>query len=314
MKKIFSDKDTLSFFISLLVAFVLWLLIKLSGEFQTEQRIGLHFTYFPIDKVLVNKPDSAVTVRINNTGFDMLGQWLFNRNKSIEIPFSRARFANNKQGIQTYYILTSGLQQNMEELYNTTEQIVSIRPDSILFKFEPLASRKVKVKPLLNLSLGPRFKQYQAMQISPDSLLIYGPPSLLDTLQFVQTEPLILNNLNKKTDTAVQVWFPNTKLHSQQQKVRILLDIQEYTEGKIKLPIYLEEIGGSRFKLFPPEATVTYQVALKDYKRINANGFLLQAIPDSTISGRLVLKLSAQPKNVIVSNIQPATAEYILLK
>lgn len=314
MKNYFFDQRTITFLISLLIAFGLWLLIKLSGDFQTENKVHLNFQDFPIDKILINKPDSILQVKTHNNGFDALSQFLFNRHKSLSIDFSTAKFLKTRSGVSTYYILTSGLRQNIEEEFKTAEQIVSIRPDSIVFKFEKLTSKRIKIIPQLDISFNPRFKQYKDLEMEPESLLVFGPASLLHPVDSINTLVFKLHNINSNIDTLIHTELINNNLVTKNEGIRIKIFVEEYTENKIKLPIILKTNSKIHYKIFPSEATITYQVALIDYTKINPNAFELLATPDTNELGRLNLQLSKQPKNVIVSNIQPASAEYIILK
>ena len=314
MKNYFFDQRTVTFLIALLIASGLWLLIKLSGNFQTEHKIQIGYQNFPIDKVLINKPDSVLKIRTNNNGFGVLGQILFARNKSLTIDFETARFLRTKEGIQTYYILCSSLQSEIEDEFKSADQILNIQPDSLIFVFEKLASKKLKIQAHINLSFDPRFKQYKKMILEPDSLVFFGPTSLLDSLTTINTYPFDLQNINTNIDTIIPLHLPDNKLISSRENVKFQLAVEEYTEGKINLPIQIESDAATQYKIFPSEVQVTYQVALKDYAKVNSNAFELLASPDSTEAGKLLLELSKQPKNVIVSNIQPATAEYIIIK
>ncbi|MCD6179818.1 MAG: hypothetical protein J7K39_07930 [Bacteroidales bacterium] len=314
MKNYFLDQRTITFLVSLLIAFGLWLLIKLSGDFQTENKVKLVFHNFPIDKVLINKPDSILQVKTNNNGFDVLSQSLFSKDRYLNINFRKAHFLNTRNNIQTYYILCSSLQQEVESKFKITEQILNIRPDSIIFQFEKLASKKLKIEPKINFSFKPRFKQYEKMKIEPDSLVFFGPASLLKSLTSISTQSFDFQNIDSNIDTLIPLSLPSNKLISKQESVKFQLAVEEYTEGKIKLPIQLQIDNEIKYKIFPSEAQITFQVALKDYAKIKPIAFELIAIPDSSQSGKLLLKLSKQPKNIIVSNIQPAIAEYIIFK
>jgi len=314
MKNYFLDQRTITFLVSLLIAFGLWLLIKLSGDFQTENKVKLVFHNFPIDKVLINKPDSILQVKTNNNGFDVLSQSLFSKDRYLNINFRKAHFLNTRNNIQTYYILCSSLQQEVESKFKITEQILNIRPDSIIFQFEKLASKKLKIEPKINFSFKPRFKQYEKMKIEPDSLVFFGPASLLKSLTSISTQSFDFQNIDSNIDTLIPLSLPSNKLISKQESVKFQLAVEEYTEGKIKLPIQLQIDNEVKYKIFPSEAQITFQVALKDYAKIKPIAFELIAIPDSSQSGKLLLKLSKQPKNIIVSNIQPAIAEYIIFK
>ncbi|MBN2237841.1 MAG: hypothetical protein JW729_09785 [Bacteroidales bacterium] len=314
MKKFIIDQRTTTFLISLLIAFGLWLLIKISNDFQTEQDIKLVFTNYPIDKVLVNKPDSILEIKTTDDGFDIIGQMLFHGNEKINIDFSQAKHLKTQNGIQNYYILSSSLHAIFENKFKSAEQIISVRPDSILFHFENLASKKLKVIPIYEINFNPRYKAYQELKISPDSIEVFGPASELDRVQSLTTVPCKFANLSTDIDTMLRIDFLNTGLISTQKKIHLALDVEEYTEGKLKLPIQVEGKVGIHYKVFPSEVTVTYQVALKDYTKINPNSFMVKAILVPNESGKLKLELALQPKTVIVSNIYPATAEYIILK
>lgn len=314
MKNYFLNQRTVTFLIALLIASGLWLLIKLSGNFQTEHKIRIGYQNFPIDRVLINKPDSVLKIRTNNNGFGVLGQLVFARNKSLTLDFKTARFLRTRAGVQTYYILCSSLQSSIKDEFKSADQILNIQPDSLIFVFEKLASKKLKIQAQITLSFDPRFKQYKKMILEPDSLVFFGPASILESLTAINTYAFDLQNINTNIDTVIPLHLPNNKLISNRKNVKFQLAVEEYTEGKISLPIQLEADTETQYKIFPSEVQVTYQVALKDYAKINSSDFELLATPDSTEAGKLLLQLSKQPKNVIVSNIQPASAEYIILR
>ncbi len=314
MKNIFADQRTITFLISLLIASGLWLLIKLSGDFQTNQQVRLEFQNFPVDKVLVNKPDSLLQVKTDYNGFDALSQYLFHRNKTITIDLSRAKHLDINNNLRKYYILSSNLYNEIEEEFKNAEQILNIEPDSILFLFENLASKKVIISPQLDLSYNPRFKPYSKMIIEPDSVLLFGPISQLKTIQSIKTKTFAFHNINTQVDTVLKLVLPGDKLKSKTATTQLKIDVEEYTEGKLELPIQMQGNNKIRYKIFPSVAQVTYQVALKDYAKITPASFVLQAVPDVLETGKLQLQLSQQPDNIIVTNIQPATAEYIILR
>lgn len=314
MRNFFFDQRTVTFLISLLIASGLWLLIQLSGDFQTENNVQLQFQNLPVDKILMNKPDSVLSIKIKNNGFDDFAQFIFDRHKSLNIDFEKAKYLSTKSEVSTYYILTSTLLDGIENEFKTAEQILSIHPDSIVFKFEKLASKKIKIYPQIDISFQPRFKQYKKMKLRPDSIELFGSSSILKSIDSVNTQLVKLQNLSTNIDTLIHIALNNDDLMAKNENVRVQIYVEEYTENKIKLPINLKDNSKNRYKIFPSEATLTYQVALIDYTKINQNAFEILAIPDTNNLGKLNLKISKQPENVIVSNIQPASAEFIILK
>lgn len=314
MKNKFLDQRTITFLFSLLISFGLWLLIKLSDDFQTDNRIELRYQNYPINKVLTNKPDSLLQIKTINNGFDILGHLLFKSNQSIPINFAYAKHLKTRNGVQTYYILSSSLHNQIADKFSTAEEILSVRPDSLIFAFEELTSKQLPVKPQLEWSLNPRFKQYKNMQLIPNKVKVFGPASILNKIDSIPTEKIKLEQVSQSIDTLLHLKLKDSRLNIQPKNVKLVIPIEEFTEGKIKLPIQIKASKNLNYKIFPPDAQLTYQVALKDYSKVKLSDFELIGIPDKNESVKLILKVSKQPKNVIVSHIQPASAEYIILK
>lgn len=314
MKNILSNDRTITFIISLIIASGLWLLIKLTGDFQTDRQLLIHYQNLPVDKVLLNNSDSIIHVRTNMNGFNALSELITGETKWLEVDFSNAKYLSTKNGIKTYYLLSSTLAFAISETLQTTEIFVSVRPDSLFIYFESLASKKIKVELNIDLSLSPRYKQYRPFQVVPDSIRVFGTPTALETIQKIGTEKLSFVNLDHSIDTNVYLAKHAKELTFEKEKIRMKIAIEEFTESKLKLPIFPKLKAGMRYKVFPSEATVTYQVALKDYSKIQLSDFLLEALPDSMQTGKLHLKLSKQPENIIIGTIQPSEAEYIILK
>jgi hypothetical protein len=314
MKNTLHNERTITFIVSLIIASSLWLLIKLTGDFQTDRQLHIHFQNLPPDKVLLKSSDSLIQVRTNKNGFNALSELISGKQKSLNVDFSNAKYLSTKNGIRTYFLFSSSLAFSISETLSAKEVIVSIRPDTLFIRFQPLSSKKLKVELNVDLSLSPRYKQYLPYQLNPDSIRVYGTHSALETIQKIRTEKLTFKNADRSIDTNVNLAKHSKDLIFEKENIGVKIDIEEFTESKMKLPILPKLNSGARYKLFPSEATIVYQVALKDYSKIKVSDFLLEALPDSLVSGKLNLKLNKQPENIIISSIQPSVAEYIILK
>lgn len=314
MKNLFLGKKTGAFLFSVLIATLLWLLIKLSGDFQTDSHLNIKFKNLPVDKALIDKPDSVLIIKTNNNGFDILSQRIFGGKKSLTIDFANAKILDSGNGSLSYFILSRSLRHRVELQFKSAKEIMHIRPDSLIFHFEKLAHKKISVKPQFEISYASRFKQYKKMQIQPDSIDIYGPNSILDSIHSISNSKFHLKNVRASIDTSVSLKLPYKSVVLGTEKIKIFIQVEEFTEQKIKLPIQYKGKLNQIYKIFPNETEITFLIALKDYAHINANDFLIEATPDLNISGKMHLKLIAQPKNIFVTQLNPSTAEYIILK
>lgn len=314
MKNLFLEKKTSAFLLSVVIATLLWLLIKLSHDFHTDNHINLKYNHLPIDKALINNPDSLLIVKTNNNGFDILRQKIFGGKKSLTIDFANAKILDSGNGSLSYFILSRSLKDRVELQLKSAKEIMDIRPDSLIFHFENLAHKKISVKPQFEISYASRFKQYQKVQIQPDSIDIYGPNSILDSIHSISNSKFHLKNVRSSIDTSVALKLPYKSVFLGTEKIKIFIRVEEFTEQKIKLPIQYKGKLNQIYKIFPDETEITFLIALKDYAHINTADFLIEATPDVNISGKMHLKLISQPKNIFVTQLNPSTAEYIILK
>ena len=141
--------------------------------------------------------------------------------------------------------------------------------------------------------------------------------SLLDSIKFIDSKVLKLNDVNKDFKGQLELINPNPKkLTFSLNKINVFLNVDKVTEGSLLVPITVLNIPeSSKIQLFPKEINIVFGVLVKDYKTVmdNFNQFKVTADFKSIKSNKLIPKITSTPENVFNTRLTQKEVEYILI-
>ena len=305
------------FLVCLGIAVFIWLMIKLSGEFYSSVSYPFRFTNIPAGKLMVENVDSTLSLKLKANGLQLFSIKHLKKYPTVNIDLNRVKMHRCRYRYGSY-ILTSSLKRLITDQLQIADKVISVSPDSLFFVMENSEKKMVAVKADLSISFKKQYHQYGSIVVTPDSILISGLLSMIDTISFIKTKRIELSELYKNTDINIEIVKPliSKNIKYLTDKVNVQIPVENYTESSIDLPI--QQVGDSirKIKTFPAKAKVTYMVALKDFDRIDKSMFLA-GVDCSEINAEnkiLEVKLFRQADFVKVTGIFPEKVEYIILK
>ncbi|MEK7257792.1 MAG: hypothetical protein AAB316_23750, partial [Bacteroidota bacterium] len=172
------------FLICMGIALVFWVFVKLSKTYETSRSILLDFK-LPVGKQFVEAPPKNIRATFSGTGWNLMSNFLFRRKPTVEFDLSSRQ--------------TTDFQR--EELISKIEELVAVKVTDISsnyfsVKLDTTASRKVPVLLDQELSFASDHFLKDSILISPDSIMISGPVSVLDQVIFVKTKKMDATHLN----------------------------------------------------------------------------------------------------------------------
>lgn len=205
----------------------------------------------------------TVDLQVEGTGWQLLFARLRVNPPSISIGLDKL---NNKN-----YILFSEQLSNVNNQLETSQKIISVRPDTLYFDFSKRKVKRVPVKLLSNLSFVKQFSIADDIEITPSYVTVSGPQQDIDKITEWKTDTLKLANIQNTTVTRVAMMqnkLKNVIIYPASAEVKIPVD--EFTEKTLELP--LKVINNPQYygvKLYPKKVKVTFLVALSSYQQIN---------------------------------------------
>lgn len=307
------NKKTTVFLICLGISAFLWLLIKLSAEYETMVEIPIKYSDFPSGQSLINSPDTMIIIRIRDNGFDLLGTSLFGFSKAMEMSISNMKSTKTSRLSSKYFMLTKDLYERIQEEFIAAKFISILEPDSLVLDFEQQASKKLKIYAQSQIQLSPQFQLKQAELLSPDSTTIYGSYDDLKRIDSIFTEKISFRDLSSPISTELKLLIPK-HLKSEYYTTLYQLEVEKFTEAVINVPIDKSFAKDQNIRIFPNHVQIKYAVSFEKFNEINPDSFHIIATEDPTEIGKLIFILQDHPKGIRIIDYSPKMGEFIILK
>lgn len=312
------NKKRLSVFIvSILLSIFLWFILKLSKTYETQIVYPLKFSELEQNKIINANNDSNLVITIQTTGFKLLTLKYMNVLTPVEIDVSKG-LTKCPNKANTYFFITEPLQERIETQFEKRLEIIDIYPDSLFFEIKNLRTKKVPIKFNHSIEIGNQYQIYDNFTLTPDSILISGDKRTLDTVKFIETETIIIDNPEiKEVKANIASKHFKQQLKFQTKPILVRFSIEKFTENTLQLPVKVVNAPQNLFvKCFPESVTVRFLLAIKDFSLIKSDAFTVEVDYKSIEPDQNTLKpvIMSFPDKVRIQSMEPELVEFIILR
>ncbi|MBQ2907110.1 MAG: hypothetical protein IJE47_05020 [Bacteroidales bacterium] len=292
------------------IAALLWLIIKLSANYTVTESLTMNFKDAPANLIITNDTQK-INVTLSSRGFDLLHYYLkpVSRRK---VDISLEEVPLHKDSESTYSFGSSYAKEKIANLLTIEPGKISFDENKIMLNMEQLDSVRVKVVPDLDMSYEKQYNRHGKIGITPDSVTIYGPKNIIESIDNVYTENLVLKNINSNVNVDVPLRLEEMT-NADTKNVNIKINVEKFTEAVTNVKISHDY--HKQLRLFPDKVKIKYIVYLSEYNIINENSFVVR-IDTADISPEnnfLPIYLADYPNNTKIINIEPKEVEYIII-
>ena len=308
--EVLPSKGRLRFFLFfLLLSFTFWTSTKLSNTYIVEESFSIIWTNIP-NGIIPSSENQQMNVSISASGIEILIYRLIN--KSINISLSQADFSREKGLVdlrgQAFFI--------QKQFFENTKLNI-LNPLFLEFKFSRLEEKVFTVVPQIEINLRAGYLIDSSLKVTPDSILVRGPKSILDTLNSIQSESIIADDLYENFRKKVSLRsIPEIQLS--ESKVTVEVAVSRYTEKEFLLNVEVINLPlGTRVKLFPPKAKVRVTLPLSVLRTIKASDFNLVVDYNNIFKDaekKLDLIMIRRPSSVKKVILEPKKVNYLIRK
>ncbi len=292
--------------IAFLFSSILWVSITLTEEYFSTYKIPVRIVNIPYGYTLASELNQEISIKIRSIGWRLTGL-----NLGSESHFNVS--ARNDSGR-----IVANLYANLIEnpWLSSDITVIDITPDTISFIVERIASKKLPVIPDVDLSFKTGYGLASKVVIIPDSVIVYGPVSWIENLNFISTRKVTLNSLDNLT--RLRLTFDNEIFKTNIAAVDVTLDVQRIVDKEIEnIRVEVLDIPSDRDVVLLPN---TINCLIKG--GINVLGRLTSADFSASVHYRDVLldtigTVAPQinlPENVELVSAKPERLRYIIRK
>ena len=295
-----------------LMSLIFWFLIKFSKEYTYYIDYPIELINQPIDKYWKDEPLSNLKVKVNGYGFNFLKETFSSR--LLKVDVSKLQRTNSN----TYFWLSQSERSNIAIELNGFS-ILEIVPDTLFLNFSKKTKKSVQVKVPLNLNFRENYEQYGSFKISPNTVDVFGPSHILDTLSFVYTDVLNQNDIVQSINSNLKIQLPNKLLSTKDSDINVIQEVARFTQISKMIPIKLKNVPKRKELIIKPsEVELSYWIAMQDVDKINVSDFLIYCdynevyMTDNAILN-VFIDESKTPSIVQKVKYHPSTVEFIKL-
>lgn len=316
IRNIFFGKKSHEFFVFLFffaVSTCFWLLQTLNETFETEISVPLALKNVPEKVRITTELPSQIHVTIRDRGTTLLRFLRYTVQNTLEVDFEKYDAGLTNARVQ---VPTIDVQRLIQSQLGVSSHIISVRPDTLEYYYNRGVGKKLPVKICGTISASPQ-NYIQSMNFSEDSVMVYAPNNVLDTMQYAYTQAVNLLGL-KENVTQFVSFYRMKGVEYMPNKVEITAFVGYYAEKTVDVPIIgLNFPGDKELRTFPSKAKVTFRVESGRYQRITADNFVLAVTYEELLqntSDKYRLHLKSLPEGVTNARISPQEVDYLIEK
>lgn len=304
-----SSREFLIFLFFVFVSFCFWLLQVLNDDYETEFSVPLRLKNVPGDVVLTSELPSELRIGVKDRGTVLANYMLGQTFYPISLDFTDYESKGSRVRIPI-----STLQKRISGQLNQSTKLLTIKPDTVEFIYTKGKAKKVPVKIQGKIELD---RQYYISDIIyvPDSVMVYAPQEILDTITAAYTQPVNFENVSDTIRRRVNLAkVRGAKFTPAFDDVTLMVDI--YAEKSVEVPIRGINFPPDKvLRTFPSKIQVTFQIGLSHFKSVTADDFFIGVTYESLLNNKgekCPVSLKSIPRYVNHVRLNPKEVDYLI--
>lgn len=263
------NRNTLVFLIFLGISICFWFMQSLKETSTISQDYKLRIVGLPKSVILTSEMPDTIRVSISGKGYDLLSFLSKNNDHILSVNYDDMEKTPSKLIIDN-----SLLKRIIMKSTGNSLRTINISPSQVEAYFTKGQPKSVPIKFMGNVEAGLQYV-LSNIQLLKDSVQIYAPSYMHDSLTVATTERLNLKDVEDTTVVRLALKkIEGAKIVPDSVDVRICVDL--FTEKTLSVPIYSENCPRNKvLRTFPGKADITFRISANMYNEVDANDFLL---------------------------------------
>ena len=199
-------------------------------------------------------------------------------------------------------------------LLNVSSKILSIKPDTLEYIYSEGKSKLVPVRLQGKVTAGLQYYVSDTI-CNPDSVLVYAPEGILDTITTAYTQKINLENISDTTRQRISL-APLRGVKFVPSSVEATFPVDIYTEKTVEVPLHgINFPADKALRAFPSKVQITFQVGLKRFRSIKADDFVINVSYEELLklgSDKYTVKLKSFPNGINQIRIVPEQVDFLI--
>ncbi len=251
------------FVLCFFTASIFWVFNSLNKTYVTVVNFPLEIDYDEENFIPLDELPTSAKMEVNGFGWDLL-KWSFGFGLN-PLPMVPLDYENNTLNLNDYKtdIVEHFGQVNLNTFVN----------DTLFLNFDKKTQRQLKlVIDTASLRLGKEFRLSSPILITPDSINLTGPKSILDNMKDVFYVKLPDKKVNANFDEEIELNFKSNPLVSlDRMSVNVFFGVEEMATKEINKVIVKKNFPSDTIKTLPSSVNCTIVASKNNIEKIDTD-------------------------------------------
>ena len=224
------SREFLIFLFFVFVSFCFWLLQVLNDDYETELSMQLKLKNVPENVVLTSELPNELKIGVQDKGTVLINYLLGKSLYPVTIDFEEYQDKGNQ-----IRFLSSALSKRVTGQLSQSTKLLAIKPDTLELIYTRGEGKKVPV--CLRGEVEAERQYYISERIfSPDSVMVYAPQEILDTITAAYTETLHVEEISDTTRHRAGIMpVKGARFTPSYSDITFMVDM--YSEKTVEVPV-----------------------------------------------------------------------------
>ncbi|MDN3585251.1 YbbR-like domain-containing protein [Pedobacter aquatilis] len=304
-------RRVISLLACLLLAIAAWLFMALNNKYEYTAKTVLIYKNYPQKRAFLPSQSDTVDLKVEGTGWQLLFARLRINPQSISVSL-------NQLNRRDYVVLSDQL-YGINKQFESSQKIISVKPDTLYFDFTKKSSKKVKVKLIQNINFVSQYGISNDIKLTPDHVTVTGPIEELEKIEAWNTDTLKLAKVQNNATVRIALQHSSLKnIYITPSIVEVKLPVDEFTEKTVEVPLKITNNWNyNSIKLYPKKVKVTFLVALSNYEQVDENFITATVDADEWQKlnhNQFTVKITQFPNYCKLVRIVPSKIDFVVEK
>ena len=290
-----------------LFSIMLWVYVSFSGDYSITLKLPVEIENIPSGYALSSISTNSVSISIKGQGWQ-LAQNTLGRNPKFKV-LCKGKKKKQKISVRNEFVNNPWL--------SSTLQIVEASPQNIELTIEQIKTKKVEVIPIVSYEFKPGYGLVSRIKVEPDSVVVIGPESKVEKIEFVQTKLEIFEKLDHSISEVIPL-VKSKYLNYNIDRCKISFEVEKIVDKSIdNVPVETKGVPPSQqLVLTPNNIRVVLRGGINRLSKLSAKDIkayvkFKDALKDTL--GAIIPKIKIPDQTKLI-DVKPMRLDYIIKK
>ena len=299
---------------SLLLAFFMWSIMKLSASYSSYVRYRIEASTNIPGRSNTAVSTDVLVIGAKSTGFHIIQNLQGAQGNALLLDDVDVKhFHKYREDGDLFYLLPDNIRQKIQDALGADVKVETLATDTLFFVFPVQGNRKVAVVASSAIKYGKQFMPYSEILLKPDSVLIYGDEAVISNIHHVTTQAIKSNDTQHSLSGVVKL-NPLKGVRFSQDEIFYSQEIGRFVEHTVNVPVTIGNAPSyANVAIVPQEVTIKYRQPFVGASAYSQQDFSVVVEYDEILRKDVVKpNVARMPEGILTIDMEPKFVECVL--